>query len=481
MSTTPGKFGATFLSVLRRHPIVVVWLLLVIFGSYMIMEPRSSRSLAEIMDSGVFKVLIAPADDSYHVVNGIPAGFEYDVLKLLAEYLGVELQLIEVPYSRLVSRLETGDGDMIAGAIFRRPYFTRQTRITDTWYDEQAVVTYKRGSRRPKNISMLDGAPVPTSPRLIGLTRNSGEQQWPEGLNIVLHRKPEVDMLRAVVDGEISYAMSTDDRVSMLRRYHPKLQVAFKLPITIGRVWAISRRGDDSLLTAINEFIAALRVQQIPESFATRYFGLEKMVHYLDLRAIEQHMWSRLPTYRHWFVRAAQESGLNWQLIAAVSYQESIWDPAAVSPTGVAGIMQLTQATAERMGVADRRDPKSSILASARYLESLKLRLPASVPEPDRTWFALAAYNFGLSHVLRAWRNAKNQGLDADDWSTVAASTMISLDGTAGDGTASFGLSARGEQAVAYVARIRVFNDILRHYSDRLASYQPGSTGGDSP
>ena len=169
MSTTPGKFGATFLSVLRRHPIVVVWLLLVICGSYMIMEPRSSRSLAEIMDSGVFKVLIAPADDSYHVVNGIPAGFEYDVLKLLAEYLGVELQLIEVPYSRLVSRLETGDGDMIAGAIFQRPYFTRQTRITDTWYDEQAVVTYRRGSRRPKNISMLDGAPVPTSPRLRGV------------------------------------------------------------------------------------------------------------------------------------------------------------------------------------------------------------------------------------------------------------------------------------------------------------------------
>ena len=57
---------------------------------------------------------------------------------------------------------------------------------------------------------------------------------------------------------------------------------------------------------------------------------------------------------------------------------------------------------------------------------------------------------------------------------------MISLDGTAGDGGASFGLSARGEQAVAYVARIRVFNDILRHYSDRLASYQPGSTGSDS-
>jgi membrane-bound lytic murein transglycosylase F len=416
-------------------------------------------------------VLIAPADDSYHTVNGEPTGFEYDVLVVLAEYLEVKLEVIETPYSRLVAKLDIGDGDMIAGGIFPRPYFIRQARITNGWYDELPVVTYKRGSRRPKTSNMLEGTPVPTSPRMIGLTRLSSDQPWPEDLNIVLTRKPEDDLLRAVVYGDIEYAMSTEDRVSMLRRYHPKLQVAFKLPMTISRVWAISRRGDDSLLEALNEFIAYARADRVPETLAERYFGLEKMVHYLDLRAIEQHMWTRLQEYRQWFVRAAEESGLGWQLLAAISYQESIWDPAAVSPTGVAGIMQLTKPTAERLGVADRRDPESSILASARYLAGLKERLPESIPEPDRTWFALAAYNFGLTHVLSAWKKAGNQGLDANNWTAVATSTLVSLDGVQEDGSPSFGLSARGEQAAAYVARVRVFNDILRHYSDRLVSY----------
>ena len=480
MSTTPGKFGATFVHAVRRHPFIVVWLCLVIYGTFLIVEPRSSRSLAEIQDSGVLKVLIAPADDSFHVVNGDPTGFEYDVIEALAEYLQVELELIETPYTRLIPRLDAGAGDMIAGGIFPRPYFVRQARVTDGWYDELPVVTYKRGSQRPRNSSMLEGKPVPTSSRMIGLTRNSSDQPWPQDLNIVLTRKPEDDLLRAVVYGDIEYAMSTNDRVSMLRRYHPKLQIAFKLPMKISRVWGISRRGDDSLLQALNEFIAHARAEQIPEAYAARYFGLEKMVHYLDLRAIEQHMWTRLQEYRHWFESAADESGLSWQLLAAISYQESIWDPSAVSPTGVAGIMQLTKPTAERLGVADRRDPESSILASARYLAGLSKRLPESIGEPDRTWFALAAYNFGLTHVLNAWKMARDQGLDADNWYIVADSTLINLEGERTEGSSAFGLSARGEQAAAYVARVRVFNDILRHYSDRLVSHQPEQTSSNN-
>ena len=57
-------------------------------------------------------------------------------------------------------------------------------------------------------------------------------------------------------------------------------------------------------------------------------------------------MQDRLPRYRDWFKDAAQRYGVDWRVIAAIGYQESHWDPAAISPTGVRGIMMLTTDTA---------------------------------------------------------------------------------------------------------------------------------------
>ncbi len=86
---------------------------------------------------------------------------------------------------------------------------------------------------------------------------------------------------------------------------------------------------------------------------------------------------------------------MDWRLLAAIGYQESHWDPEASSYTGVRGIMMLTQRTAQQLGLTDRLDPHQSIDGGARYLLRLQGRIPDRIPEPDRTWMALAAYNMG--------------------------------------------------------------------------------------
>ena len=90
---------------------------------------------------------------------------------------------------------------------------------------------------------------------------------------------------------------------------------------------------------------------------------------------------------------------IDWRLIAALGYQESHWDPLATSPTGVRGLMMLTSDTADHLGVNDRLNPKENIPAGASYLLTLKEALPQRIPEPDRTWIALAAYNTGMGHL----------------------------------------------------------------------------------
>src|SRR5690554_7072921 len=64
-------------------------------------------------------------------------------------------------------------------------------------------------------------------------------------------------------------------------------------------------------------------------------------------------------------------------------------------------MMMLTLPTAKELGVKNRLDPKQSIEGGARYLSKLRDRLK-DVPEPDRTWLALAAYNVGYGHLRDA-------------------------------------------------------------------------------
>lgn len=129
-------------------------------------------------------------------------------------------------------------------------------------------------------------------------------------------------------------------------------------------------------------------------------------------------MRERLPRYRALFKQAGERSGIDWRLLAAVGYQESMWDAKAVSPTGVRGIMMLAAGTADELEI-DRTDPAESIEGGAEYFQQLRDNLPPQIPEPDRTNMALAAYNQGPGHLNDARTLAAQLGGDPNSWKDV--------------------------------------------------------------
>jgi len=172
-----------------------------------------------------------------------------------------------------------------------------------------------------------------------------------------------------------------------------------------------------------------------------------------------------LPRYRGTFEEAARRSGLDWRLLAAVGYQESRWNPAAESPTGVRGLMMLTTDTALDLGV-NRDNGPQSILGAGRLLQSLYEQLPPQIREPDRTAMALAAYNQGIGHLLDARDVTVNRGGDPDRWSDVRAALPL-LGDPDWQKTTKYGY-ARGDEAVAFV-------DNVRQYYARLRSMAPAA------
>ncbi len=142
---------------------------------------------------------------------------------------------------------------------------------------------------------------------------------------------------------------------------------------------------------------------------------------YEESRKFEQLLVERLPRYRSLFEEAATRTGIDWRLLAAIAYQESQWDPRAQSPNGASGLMMLTEGTAQSLGVNDRANARESILAGAAYFQQVHDKIPARIPEPDRTWFAIAAYNVGFGHLEDARVLAQSRGKDPDSWTDVRA------------------------------------------------------------
>uniref|UniRef100_UPI003567924A transglycosylase SLT domain-containing protein n=1 Tax=Neptunomonas sp. TaxID=1971898 RepID=UPI003567924A len=156
---------------------------------------------------------------------------------------------------------------------------------------------------------------------------------------------------------------------------------------------------------------------------------------------------------------AEQETDIDWMLLAAVAYQESHWKADAVSPTGVKGIMMLTNAAAKEVNVMDRTDPIQSVIGGAQYLLNVKGKIPDRIPEPDHTWFALAGYNVGFGHLEDARILTQRANKDPDKWDDVREFLPL-LSKKKYFSTVKYGY-ARGQEPVQYVANIKKYIELL--------------------
>jgi len=166
--------------------------------------------------------------------------------------------------------------------------------------------------------------------------------------------------------------------------------------------------------------------------------------------SIQRDLNQRMPIYKASFKNTAEKYDLDWHLLAAIGYQESYLKPNSVSPTGVRGLMMLTNSTAKAMGVSNRTDPAQSIEGGAKYYDQMLDRYQ-DVPYPDRNRYALVAYNMGPGAVNQIQNRIKAQGKNPNNW--------VNLYSYLDNNKTSNG---RYRQAVQYVTRIRAYLEHIK-------------------
>ncbi len=178
-----------------------------------------------------------------------------------------------------------------------------------------------------------------------------------------------------------------------------------------------------------------------------------------DVELFKLRTQSRLPDYISLFKKAGARYGLPWELVAAVCYQESHWDPTARSFTGVQGLMQITQSTADYLGIEDIHNPAQNILGGARYLKKLVKFFPNEISFNDRVILALAAYNIGIGHLQDAFAIANSMGKNPYHWNQLKA-VLPKLAINEYYKNTQYG-QARGNETVEYVEKTKAYFHFL--------------------
>lgn len=423
------------------------------------MQPPDRLQL--VQQRGELVVLTRLGASTYYQTNKGPRGLEYDLAKRFADRLGVKLVMaVADDLDELSAQLETGAADLAATGITATPRRRQRFAFATPYLQVQPELIYRAGSARPNGLSDTVGGSLAvlagTRPEWLLSRRHADLPQlhWK-----AISEATSEDLLYRVWSRRVNYAVVNSNEFILSQHFYPELRVAADIGKPAGLAWMFRRDGDTSLLDAANRFFADLRASGELGQLIDKYYGHLDAFDYVGTRRFVRHITDRLPRYRQAFQEAAQKYQLDWRLLAAIGYQESHWDPDAISPTGVRGMMMLTRPTARHIGVEDRRDAEQSILGGAAYLERMISRVSAKIPEPDRTWFALAAYNVGFGHVRDAQSITELQSADPDSWAAVEKRLPL-LAQKKWYKQVQYGY-ARGWQPVRYVENIRKYYRLL--------------------
>lgn len=417
--------------------------------------------LVQVQREGVLRVVTRNAPTTYYIGPEGPVGPEYDLARGFADYLGVELEIYTLDaVSQLLPEVEEGRAHVAAAALTVTAVRQASLEFGPEYRRVTHQLVYREGSPAPQALEHTYGRRIEVVAgssfvdTLEHLRHTSPGLTWLENPALDVQ-----ELLGRVSAGEIDYTLADSTAVLINRYFHPDIRVAFDVSESRPIAWAFRAGRDRSLLEAAERHFAEIKSNGRLADVMDRYYGHTDRFDYVGARTFLRHIESRLPSFRAMFEEAAAEQQIDWRLLAAVAYQESHWNPRAISRTGVRGMMMLTSRTAEALGVTDREDAGQSISGGAAYLRQIMDRIPARIPEPDRTWMALAAYNVGLGHLEDARRITEGREMDPVRWAHVRQSLPLLAQERWYRGT-RFGY-ARGWEPVRFVDNIRRYYEAL--------------------
>jgi len=445
-------------------------------GYNVILTPQVEVDLPQILQRDTLVALVSYNSNSFYIYKGQTKGFEYELLKLLAQHLDVELKVQVVrDLNTIFDRLNLGDGDLVAHNLASTKERRQLVSFTDYYTNVPQVLV----QRVPKNwrkmkLHEIDQSMLRYPIELIGKQIHvrggsayfsrlqSLSEEIGGDIDIVeVAGNTSTDELIAMVSaGEIDYTVADQNIARINQAYYSNIHI--KMPVSLPQpgAWAV-RKNSPELLNEINLWLKGLRRTPTFNVLFNRYYRNKR---YFRQRSNSDYFsitGAKISGFDDLIQRYAERLGWDWRLLAAQVFRESQFNPRAQSWMGATGLMQLMPETAEQYGAKDAMDPEQNIAAGVKYLKWLDGFWDAIPDSSDRLKFILASYNAGQGHLLDAQRLAKKYGKDPLVWDDNVAFYLLkkSQEEYYNDEVVNFGY-VRGTEPIEYVSEIlRIFEN----------------------
>ena len=437
--------------------------------------------LPNLLERKTIRVLITSSLTNFFVSGGRIYGFEYSMLKEYESFLNrstkrqdlkIVVEFIPVPEEIIALSLEEGLGDIAAAGLVASDGSHQSLSYTNPYLNGvNEVFVSHRGIHPIQNLNDIAGKQIYL--RRIknyyeSVTRLNEQLNY-AGLDPVRIVKADdyvtsEDILEMLNAGIIELSIIESHLAELWSDVLPNLIIheGFPLRTNVNLAWMV-RKSNPLLRDSLNQFIKDHKKGTLLGNiYFNRYFKDTKWIsNPLDIGVRERSF-----RYAPLFKKYGEEYNIDWMLLSAIGYQESLLNHDRRSPKGAVGIMQVLPSTAmdPKINISDYHQIEDNIHAGAKYLAHLRdSYFNGAEMEPiDRLRFALAAYNAGPSNVRRAQAMAAEMGYDPNRWF---------LHGEIG------ALKVIGQETVRYVSNINKFylaytlSDTLDCLKEKKAEY----------
>ena len=450
--------------------LLIVWAALGYYLCSPVISAYRFVTLQKIKQTGVITVATRNSAHCYYLYRDQPMGFEYELAKAFAEYLGVGLQVRIVDnWSDMVAALSDGSAAFIAASMPITSKRQTQVAFSDGYMEvAQNIITHR------KNTGIKEAADL--SGKTIDVRKGTVYQQRlvelkKQGINLAIRLHddlPVEELIQKVADGQIDFTIANSNIISINRRNFPGVVSTGSINDGMQLAWAVYPKSK-KLLEQINAFLRMINKSGKFDEIYNKYYGDIDDFDYVDLEAFHRRVKNKLSRYSPFIKAAAKKHGFDWRLIAAQIYQESHLNPWAKSQAGARGLMQILPSTAKDLGIGDLFDPVQNINAGVQHLKDLYDHFDQAHGE-DRLLIALAAYNIGQGHINDARNLAKKKGLDPDKWVSLSK-TLPLLQYRKYFMNTQYGF-CRGTEPIRYIKQILIYYDVLKRQGFKYKTAQ---------
>ena len=390
------------------------------------------KDLDGIQATGVLTAMLEYGPTSYFIYKGNPMGFEYELLKKYAKHINVDLEIVPIKnMDSIFVELNTGIGDVVAANLAITAERLMQTQFTDQVLVTQQVLIQRKpeGWRKLKKSvlkKILLQSPLDLVGKTITVSKGSSFYSRIKSLSNEIGGKINVstvsgetsmeELIEKVATQEIKYTVADKNLASVNLWKHPNIDLSLNLSLDQKIAWAIRKNGPQ-LTKSMNDWLSDFKKTKHFNILYNTYFknqtGFNTRINheYYTLTS------GAISPYDEILQKHAPRINWDWELLAAMIYQESHFNNAARGWGGSFGLMQFMPVTGAKFGVDTNSTAHQNIVAGVNYIKYLdNYWAPIIADTNQRIRFILASYNVGPGHLLDARRLAEKYGKDAFVW-----------------------------------------------------------------